>query len=101
MNFSVYSRSLYDKKNISMLCFLIIHIVNHCQVDKEINGSYQNTVLYHLIASRAIFQLSGGCRSEGSFTCHTFCDTGPQFIVIRSHLKDRNLCPTVGFEPVT
>jgi hypothetical protein len=37
--------------------------------------------------------------SEGSFSCHTYCDTGPRFI--RSHLKDRHPRPTVGFEPGT
>jgi hypothetical protein len=37
--------------------------------------------------------------SEGSFSCHTYCDTGPRFI--RSHPKDRHPCPTVGFEPGT
>ena len=49
----------------------------------------------------AIFQLSGDCHhyrraanldlclafsSEGSLTCHTYCDTGPRFI--RTHPKD-------------
>jgi hypothetical protein len=37
--------------------------------------------------------------SEGSFTCHTYCDKGSQFI--RSHPKDRHPRPTVGFEPGT
>jgi hypothetical protein len=37
--------------------------------------------------------------SEGSFSCHTYCDTGPRFI--RSHLKDRHSRPTVGFEQGT
>jgi hypothetical protein len=67
------------------------------------------------------FQLSGGCHhkmitrdraanldlclalmassSEGSFSCHTYCNTGPQFI--RSHPKDQHPHPTVGFEPGT
>jgi hypothetical protein len=34
--------------------------------------------------------------SEDSFTCHTYCDTGPLFI--QSHPKDRHPCSTVGFE---
>jgi hypothetical protein len=37
--------------------------------------------------------------SEASFTCHTCCDTGPPFI--RSPLKARSPCPTVGFKLVT
>jgi hypothetical protein len=32
--------------------------------------------------------------SEGSFSCNTYCDTGPRFI--RSHPKDRHQRPTVG-----
>jgi hypothetical protein len=40
-----------------------------------------------------------GFSREGSFTCHTYCETGPRFI--RSHLKDWNPRPTVGFEPAT
>jgi hypothetical protein len=48
--------------------------------------------------ARAIFQLSGDCHhyrlclaltafsSEGSFTCHTYCDKGPPFL--RSYQKD-------------
>jgi hypothetical protein len=31
-----------------------------------------------------------------SFTCHTCCNTGSQFI--RSHLTKRNPCSTVGFD---
>jgi hypothetical protein len=61
------------------------------------------------------FQLSGGCHhyrwqgckfrpmlalmafsSEDSFSCHTYCDTGPRFIW--SHPMDRHPRPTVGFE---
>jgi hypothetical protein len=42
---------------------------------------------------------SGPLSREGSLSCHTYCDTGPQFI--RSHRKDRHLHPTVGFEPPT
>jgi hypothetical protein len=34
--------------------------------------------------------------SEGSFTCHTYCDTALRFI--RSHPKDRHPRSTVGFE---
>jgi hypothetical protein len=64
------------------------------------------------------FQLSSGCHhyrwqgckldlclalvdfsNEGSFSCHTYCDIGPQFI--RSHQKDRHPRPTEGFEPGT
>jgi hypothetical protein len=61
--------------------------------------------------ARAIFQLSGDCHyyrrqgckfrpmlsactafsSEGSFTCHIYCDTGPPFL--RSYLKDPWFCP--------
>jgi hypothetical protein len=37
--------------------------------------------------------------SEGSFTCHTYCETGPSFI--RSHPKDRHLRSTLGFESAT
>jgi hypothetical protein len=33
-------------------------------------------------------------RSEGSFTCHTYCDTTSRFI--RFHLKDLSPCPTAG-----
>jgi hypothetical protein len=36
---------------------------------------------------------------EGSFSCHTYCDTGPRFI--RSYPKDRYPSPTVGLEPGT
>jgi hypothetical protein len=35
--------------------------------------------------------------SEGSFSCHTYCDTGPQFTW--SHPKEQHPRPTVGFEP--
>jgi hypothetical protein len=38
-------------------------------------------------------------RSEGSFSIHIYCDTGPGFI--RSHLKDQHPRPTVRFEPGT
>ena len=34
--------------------------------------------------------------SEGSFSCHTYCDTGPRFML--SHPKGRHPRPTVGFE---
>jgi hypothetical protein len=37
--------------------------------------------------------------NEGSFSCHTYCDTGPRFIW--SHTKDRHPRPTVGFETGT
>jgi hypothetical protein len=37
--------------------------------------------------------------SEGSFTCHTCCDTVP--LLIRSHPKDPQPRPTVGFDPAT
>jgi hypothetical protein len=42
---------------------------------------------------------SGPLSRDGSLSCHTYCDTGPRFR--RSHLKDRHLRPTVGFEPLT
>jgi hypothetical protein len=42
---------------------------------------------------------SGPLSREGSLSCHTYCDTGPQFI--RSHPKDRHPRPTLGFEPST
>jgi hypothetical protein len=42
---------------------------------------------------------SGLLSREESLSCHTYCDTGPQFI--RSHPKDRHLRPTVGFETPT
>jgi hypothetical protein len=57
--------------------------------------------VYLFWVARAIFQLSGDCHhcrwqdckfrpmafsSEGSFTCHTYCDTGPPFL--RSYRKD-------------
>jgi hypothetical protein len=61
-----------------------------------------NSKLFVLFwVARAIFQLSGDCHhcrrqgckfrlnafsSEGSFTCHTYCDTGPPFL--RSCPKD-------------
>jgi hypothetical protein len=35
--------------------------------------------------------------SDGSFTCHTCCDTGPQFILSRAN--NRSTRPTAGFEP--
>jgi hypothetical protein len=35
-------------------------------------------------------------RGEGSFMCHTYCDTGP-----RSYPKDQHQHPTVGFDPST
>jgi hypothetical protein len=37
--------------------------------------------------------------SAASFSCHTYCDTGPRFI--RSHSKDWHPSPTVEFEPGT
>jgi hypothetical protein len=36
---------------------------------------------------------------EGSFTCHTYCDTGPRFI--QSLPKDQHPSPTEGFELTT
>jgi hypothetical protein len=42
---------------------------------------------------------SGPSSRERSLPCHTYCDTGPQFI--RFHPKDRHLRTTVVFEPST
>jgi hypothetical protein len=42
---------------------------------------------------------SGPLSREGSFSCHTCCDTGPR--LIRSRPKDRYSSPTVGFKPST
>jgi hypothetical protein len=47
----------------------------------------------------AYVQRTGPLSTEGSLSCHTFCDTGPRFI--RSHPKDQHPRPTVGFEPLT
>jgi hypothetical protein len=56
------------------------------------------------IAAWAIYFVAHVCkfrpmlfRSEGSFSCDTYCDTGPRFI--RSHPKDRHPRPTVGLKP--
>jgi hypothetical protein len=37
--------------------------------------------------------------SEGSFKCHTYCDTGPQ--IIQSHPQDRSVSPIFEFKLTT
>jgi hypothetical protein len=63
--------------------------------------NHEGTIVCLFRVARAIFQLSGDChhyrshdlclalqafRSTGSFTFHTYCDTGPPFL--RSYPKD-------------
>jgi hypothetical protein len=86
-----------------------------CDNGETLNEFFVCLFVYSRLSN---FQLSGGCHhyrwrgynldlwlalmvfsSEGSFSCHTYCDTGPRFI--RSHSKDRHPRPTVGFEPGT
>jgi hypothetical protein len=84
-----------------------------CCILNHIFHVFRKICLFVLfIAAWAIFQLSSGCHkigdraanldlclalmafsSEGSFSGHTYCDTGQ-----RSHPKNRHPRPTVGFE---
>jgi hypothetical protein len=93
------SSTLITSSVVSMYKLGKISAPSFTDSDIWLENFLENTQKFYDIGAWCLSPLSGPRSREGSLSCHSYCNTGPRFI--RSHPKDRDPRPTVGFEPPT